>query len=52
MRSHSRLRAKVTSVTAILGFATLDPEKAEMVENEMKMKETPVMESEIAYQPG
>ncbi|MEE2896438.1 MAG: succinate dehydrogenase [Planctomycetota bacterium] len=33
-------------VTAILGFATLDPEEAEMVEREMK--ETPVMESDVA----
>ncbi|MAD78409.1 MAG: succinate dehydrogenase [Planctomycetaceae bacterium] len=40
------------SVTAIVGFATLNPEKAEIVENEMKMKETPVMESEIAHNPG
>ena len=32
-------------VTAILGFATLDPEEAEMVEREMK--ETPVMESDV-----
>ena len=37
-------------ITAIVGFATLDPEEAEAIE--LRMQETPVMESEVTSLPG